>query len=251
MAAHLFTIESLFWLAFLLLVTVFIIALIQELEFYKSNSASSPKSLSSSHAPDLLSEETDGMISDAVIMCLDLRGFTKWSKNKHPKDIIIMLNLFFDTVGNAIYSEKGWIVQYVGDSLIAVFGIKDSPKEGSRAAISSVKKIYKRVARLNKRLSKKLPAPLRVGIGLHYGPIVIGQIGHKENASLSIMGKAVKTAIRLEELTTEKKAQIIMSENMLKHLSIKPENFKTEFVVLRDEDIPMEVMCFESVRDLP
>jgi adenylate cyclase len=149
-----------------------------------------------------------------AVLFADLRGFTRMAERKLPYDTVYILNRYFEAVGKAITSAGGTTNQFTGDGVMALFGIKDGPEVGCRQALAAVGLIVQEMARLSSDLAHDLPEPLRVGIGIHVGPAVIGRMGWKETSYLTAVGDTVHVAARLEQATKDYGAELIVSEDV-------------------------------------
>ena len=155
---------------------------------------------------------TYGSDREICIMFTDLRAFTKMSEKKLPFDIVFILNQYFKLMGQIIENNGGYLDKFIGDGTMALFGIEEGPKEGSRNAINAATKMNDELKKLNESLINDLPFPLKMGIGIHTGNVIIGKMGYKHAKNLTAVGDAVNTASRLESLTKELKSQIIISK---------------------------------------
>ena len=155
---------------------------------------------------------TYGSDREICILFADLRAFTKMSEKKLPFDIVFILNQYFKLMGQIIENNGGYLDKFIGDGTMALFGIEEGPKEGSRNAINAATKMNDILNKLNESLINDLPFPLKMGIGIHTGNVIIGKMGYKHAKNLTAVGDAVNTASRLESLTKELKSQIIISK---------------------------------------
>ena len=155
---------------------------------------------------------TYGSDREICILFADLRAFTKMSEKKLPFDIVFILNQYFKLMGQIIENNGGYLDKFIGDGTMALFGIEEGPKEGSRNAINAATKMNHELKKLNESLINDLPFPLKMGIGIHTGNVIIGKMGYKHAKNLTAVGDAVNTASRLESLTKELKSQIIISK---------------------------------------
>lgn len=183
-----------------------------------------------------------GVEKTVAIMFLDVRGFTKLSDRQLPYDVVFLLNRFFGAIGEAIASEDGWIDKYMGDGLLAVFGRDSGPDTGCRAALAAAAKIDAALDRLNAELESEAHPKLRIGIGLHVGQLVIGRIGHPDSASLTVIGRAVNVASRLEALSKEKGCQLVVSGDLARTASLQVKGIPTEHVTVRGASEALEVL---------
>ena len=157
---------------------------------------------------------------EIVILFADLRDFTKFSEQKLPYDVVFVLNRYFASMGSAVSDAGGHLDKFIGDGVMALFGVDQPVSEAARQALTAAKLMAQRLDELNESLSTELNEPLRIGIGLHVGPAIIGEMGYEKATSLTAVGDSVNTASRLETMTKEFKAQLVVSEAVAHSASI-------------------------------
>jgi adenylate cyclase len=172
--------------------------------------------LAPSVAPEnaLDADVRQGRERELAVLFADLRGFTRMAENKLPYDVVFFLNRYFETVGTAITRAGGVTNQFTGDGVMALFGIEDGPAAGCRQALAAARAMVEGMAALNAELAGDLPAPLRIGIGVHVGPAVVGRMGWGESFYLTAVGDTVHVAARLEQATKDHEAELVVSEEV-------------------------------------
>ena len=197
-------------------------------------------------APDTNFKETateqkyiHGSDKEICIMFTDLRAFTKISEKKLPYDVVFILNQYFKLMGEIIENKGGYLDKFIGDGTMALFGIEEGPKEGSQKAIMAAFQMIDELKKLNERLIHDLPFPLKMGIGIHSGNVIIGKMGYKHSKNLTAVGDAVNTASRLESLTKEFKCQLIISKYTyeLSDYNFNPMEEEPVKIIGRDEKL--------------
>jgi adenylate cyclase len=148
-----------------------------------------------------------------AVMFADLRGFTALSESKLPYDVVFLLNRYFAEMGAAIEGAGGRLDKFVGDGIVALFGVESGAGPGTRAALAAASAMAKRLDGLNRALAHDLKAPLRIGIGIHAGPAIVGEMGYAQARQFTAIGDTVNTASRLEALTKEFGAELLVSED--------------------------------------
>lgn len=148
---------------------------------------------------------------DIAVMFADLRGFTKLSESKLPFDVVFMLNQYFQSMGTAIEESGGYIDKFIGDGIMALFGTGKESGNGPDQALAAAREMSVRLKKMNDHLKNDLSAPLRLGIGIHYGPAIVGTMGHGAATQVTAIGDTVNTAARLEALTKEQGVQLLVS----------------------------------------
>ncbi|SON55491.1 Adenylate cyclase 1 [Hartmannibacter diazotrophicus] len=150
-----------------------------------------------------------------AVMFADLRGFTTLSESKLPYDVVFLLNRFAREMAEAVEQNGGHVDKFLGDGIMALFGLSGSADEAARGALKAAQEMERRLVRLNKSIATELPTPLRMGIGLHAGPVIVGEIGYGRATSFTAIGDVVNTASRLEAATKELDATVVVSEALL------------------------------------
>lgn len=147
----------------------------------------------------------------AVMFC-DLRNFTRFAAAQLPHDVVYVLNRFFREACEPVLENGGYIDKYIGDGFLAIFGLhKTDPKEFCLDASRAAARIPARVRDLNLFLQEAFDETFDFGIGLHYGPAVVGQTGHPLKMQLTVLGDTVNIASRVESRTKHTKSRILAS----------------------------------------
>jgi adenylate cyclase len=147
-----------------------------------------------------------------AIMFVDIRQSTALVEKRLPFDVVFLLNHFFDAVAGAVVEAGGAPNQFVGDGMMAIFGMRCEPDEACRQALAAVQLIDHRLAEMNRALADELLEPIRIGIGLHAGTVILGEIGYRERFLLTAIGDVVHVAARLQDLTKEFNCQLLVSD---------------------------------------
>ncbi len=192
-----------------------------------------------------MSGDEAGVERTLAVLFLDIRGFTTLSEKRLPYDTVFLLNRFFGEIGEVLNTSGGWIDKYLGDGLMALFGINQPVDVACRAALSAAMAIDASLERLNRELESELPAPLKIGIGLHVGPLVLGRIGHRSSAATTVIGPVVNAASRLEGLTKEHGVQIVASAALCRQAGLSDGAFSATDVTVRGTLEPIEVFLIE------
>ena len=161
--------------------------------------------------PDYL----QGRELDIAVLFADLRGFTQLSEHRLPYDVVFILNRYFAEMGAAIEGAGGRIDKFIGDGIMALFGVESGPAEGSRRALAAARAMSERLAELNASLEGDLEEPLRIGIGIHLGAAIVGEMGYGQARGVTAVGDTVNTASRLEALTKRHGAQLLVSQSLV------------------------------------
>ncbi|MEM6303954.1 MAG: adenylate/guanylate cyclase domain-containing protein [Pseudomonadota bacterium] len=155
-----------------------------------------------------------------AILFLDMRGFTARTDGQLPYDVVFLLNRFFDRIVPPIRAAGGTVDKYMGDGLMALFET-ESPASSARAALAAVTGIGAALERFNADLAAEGSAPVAVGIGVHLGNVVLGEIGASGQAARTLIGDAVNTASRLESQTKTLAVEALLSLELLEAAGIE------------------------------
>jgi len=191
-----------------------------------------------------------GHESEVVVLFADLRGFTRMAEHKLPYDVVFFLNRYFAAVGTAITGAGGITNQFTGDGVMALFGIDDGPAVGSRQALAAAQAMIESMTRLNAELAGELKAPLRIGIGIHAGPGVVGWMGWGESFYLTAVGDTVHVAARLEQATKDYQAELVVSEDVARLARLDLAAFPAHRIAVRNRTEPVAIRVITRVADL-
>ncbi len=157
-------------------------------------------------------DHTQGSDQIIAVLFADLRSFTQFAEKRLPYDVVFVLNRYFNAMGMAIAEAGGHLDKFIGDGVMALFGTGGDPANGARMALNAARNMALKLAELNETLKHELETPLRIGIGIHAGHAIIGEMGYERATTLTAIGDTVNTASRLESMTKEVKAQLVVSE---------------------------------------
>ena len=146
---------------------------------------------------------------EVCVMFLDIRNFTGFSETKTAAEVVDYLNVVFESTIDAVVRHHGIVNKFLGDGFMAVFGAPIADGNASRAAVEAAVEIVERIADL---VAKGQLPPTRVGIGLHTGMVVVGNIGSTQRKEYTVIGDVVNVASRIEALNKDLGSQILASD---------------------------------------
>lgn len=161
--------------------------------------------------------EADGMERDVVVFFSDLRGFTAFTESRLPYDVVFVLNQYFRSMGKIIEEHNGRIDKFIGDGIMAIFGLNEPMEEAARHALAAAYKMHGQLKLMNEFLAAELKSPLELRIGLHAGAAIVGELGYGSAAHFTAIGDVVNTASRLEHANKKLKTWLLVSESVLRH----------------------------------
>jgi adenylate cyclase len=197
------------------------------------------------------SSHLQGHEKEIAILFADLRGFTSISEKKLPYDIVFVLNRYFAAMGQAVEQAGGHVDKFIGDGVMALFGIDSGPTQGSTQALVAARAMGKVLEDLNQTLTHDLDQPLRIGIGIHVGPAIVGEMGYARAVSLTAIGDTVNTASRLEGLAKEFMVELVVSEPVAEAAHVDLSGFPMELVEIRGRRERLAVRAIERAVSVP
>jgi len=185
-----------------------------------------------------------------AILFADIRGFTSISEGRLPYDVVFLLNRYFRATGQAIEAAGGRVDKFIGDGVMAIFGLGKEPQAACRQAVDAARRMGEALADLNEALSGDLGQPLRIGIGLHAGPTIVGEMGYERTTHLTAIGDTVNIASRLETLTKEFAAELVVSQELLDRAGIDLSVYESHDVEIRGRQGRLTVRAVKKVVEL-
>ena len=155
---------------------------------------------------------------DVSILFQDIRGFTSLSERLDPTVLLGLLNQFFTEVVAAVEAEGGVVKQFLGDGVMALFGAPQPYPDHAERAVRAALGIVDRLKGLNETLREQGIGPLEIGVGIHTGAVIAGLIGPDNRVEYGVVGDAVNLASRVESLTREMEATILVSGDVAAQL---------------------------------
>ena len=184
------------------------------------------RSFSGAVSPVVMHEILSGQLSPGLggerkyvcVLFADIRGFTTLSESLAPEAVITLLNRYFDRVVDQIHHQEGAVVCFMGDGIMAIFGAPKRLPNPCEAALAAAKGMQSEVVTLNETLVREGAAPIQIGVGLHAGDAVIGQVGSSGRHDYTAIGDVTNVASRLEGLTKDVGFQIVCSKDVFEAL---------------------------------
>jgi adenylate cyclase len=192
-----------------------------------------------------------GSEREIAILFADIRGFTALAEGRLPYDVVFVLNRYFSAMGRAIESAGGRVDKFIGDGVMALFGIGRGAQTGCREALAAARLMSERLAELNLSLRVELDRPLRIGIGIHCGPVIVGEMGYGKAAAITAIGDAVNTASRLEALTKDYDCELVVSDETVARAGLDFSEFPRHEIEIRGKREMLAVTTFDRAADLP
>jgi adenylate cyclase len=188
-----------------------------------------------------------------AVMMVDMRGATQLAAARLPYDNVFILGRFIAAISSAVLDAGGVPNQFLGDGVLAIFGLQCDARLACRQAVAAVALVARNIRQLNAALVHELPAPIDFGVGLHCGQAVVGEIGFRDHVAFTALGDAPNTASRLEALTRDLSCQAIVSDDVLSHAGMIDDMLALEshLASLRGRTEPVAVrLIYEIEREL-
>ena len=147
-----------------------------------------------------------------AVLFVDIIGFTRMAECMPPETVVAMLREFHDRMTAQIFAYGGTVEKYIGDAIFAVFGLPNAAPDDAGNALCCAVKMIAALDDWNQEPSRTSEPPLAIGIGLNFGPAVIGDVGSQHSLSFTVIGDTVNTASRLQMLTRSLDTPLVASD---------------------------------------
>jgi len=144
------------------------------------------------------------------VLFADLVGFTALAEDMAPEEVMALLRDFHGRMEDQVFRHGGCLEKFIGDALLATFGVPDVGTRDATDALDCARGMLAALASWNRERAGRL-APLRMGVGVHYGQVVLGDIGSARSMAFATVGDTINVASRLQALTRELGATIVAS----------------------------------------
>tara|TARA_Y100000768_G_scaffold212868_1_gene160413 strand:+ start:4955 stop:6730 length:1776 start_codon:yes stop_codon:yes gene_type:complete len=165
---------------------------------------------------DMLSGEVNlrGSSKDVVVFFSDIRSFTKYSESRSAEEVVSMLNEYMDVMVKCIYKHNGIVDKFVGDAIMAVWGVPTASELDVKNAVNACLDMRVELEKLNQNRIKRGEDPIMIGMGLNYGKVISGTVGSEDRMEYTVIGDTVNTAARIEASTKSFGTDLLISENV-------------------------------------
>lgn len=153
-----------------------------------------------------------GRRREISVLFSDIRGFTTLSERLRPEEVGAMLNEYFSAVVDVVFAHGGTVDKFVGDAIVALFNAPLDQPDHAQRAVSTARAMQEVAATLASRWAAQGKPALRIGIGVHTGPAVVGSFGSERRSDYTAIGDTMNVASRLEGLSKDLGCSIVISE---------------------------------------
>ena len=185
-----------------------------------------------------------------VSMFVDMRGSTRLAEKRLPFDTVFIVNRFLGAVSQAVIESGGRPNQFVGDGMLALFGLTASRRDACRQALRAAAMIAANVDELNRFLSHDLREPIRFGVGIHGGEVIVGDIGYRDHMVFTALGDAVNVAARLQDMTKALTCEVVVSDEVRATAGLAADALPQHEVAIRGRNEPMIVRSVTEAKTL-
>lgn len=156
-----------------------------------------------------------GERQSVAVLFSDLRGFTTYAESLDPEDIVEQLNAYMSVMVDTITQHQGIVDKFMGDGIMAVFGAPIPSEDDADQAIGCAIAMMQAIEDHNQEREAHGLPKLRHGIGVHYGPVIAGNVGTAQRAAYTVIGDTVNLASRLETATKKFDVDLLVSEETI------------------------------------
>src|ERR1700722_10989863 len=165
-----------------------------------------------------------GRRETVAVLFADIVAFTQMAELMAPEDVLAMLREFHTRMTAQIFASGGTVDQYMGDGIFAVFGAPAASPNDAASALNCAEMMLETLELWNREREEKGDARLDIGIGLNYGPVVLGDVGSEHGMSFTAIGDTVNTSARLQVLTRSLKTQLVVGDAVVRAIeALSPE----------------------------
>lgn len=181
-----------------------------------------------------------------TVLIADIRNFTAMTERLSPEDLMRSLNVFFERMIEAIFAHRGTLDKFLGDGLLAVFGAPLHDAEHQKMAVFAAEAMLKASRRLRAEMRIRYKVDWRIGIGLHTGWAVVGNIGSQQRMEYTAIGDAVNAASRIEGLNKQYHTEILISGAVVEAVGDAFAFREVDSVQLRGTSQPIKLYTFDT-----
>jgi adenylate cyclase len=204
-----------------------------------------------------------GLEREIAVLFADLRDFTRLAEHKLPFDVVFILNRYFEAMGREIESAGGHVDKFIGDGVMALFGAvpargmadnreaSETPARAARAAVEAARRMSLGLRDLNASLAHDLERPLRLGIGIHLGPVILGEMGYGRATGLTAIGDTVNLASRIEALCKPYGAELVISAHAAEAAGLARETWRRDSAMVPGRGGAIDVIIVPDAAHLP
>jgi adenylate cyclase len=183
-----------------------------------------------------------GRERDVAILFVDLRRWSGLAERQWPFDLAYVLDRYFATVGAAVRESGGVPNQFIGDSVMAIFGLETDLPTACRQALHATRLIGERMDAWSEGFEAQFGQRLAFGMGLHAGRAAVGEVGYLETTTFTAIGEVVNTASRLQDHTKTTASRLVLSHFAATQAGVQDTMGPVEMLTVRGRSEPLAVL---------
>jgi adenylate cyclase len=182
-----------------------------------------------------------GQRKTVTILLSDIRGFTALAEQLQPEALVQFLNSYFSAMIDIIFEHEGTLDKFMGDAILALFGAPVSRDDDAFRAVKTAIAMQRKLRELNDAWRTDGKPNIRIGIGISTGEVVAGNIGSEKRMEYTVIGQDVNYAQRIEALTKELPADILISESTYEQVKTRVTAQEFEPLIIKGKREPIKV----------
>ncbi len=194
-----------------------------------------------------LSIEKGGKLHEVTMLYSDIRGFTAMSERKAPREVVVMLNEYFEVMVDVLFRWEGTLDKFVGDEIIGLFGAPIDLPDAPFKAVACALDMQKALREFNRTRAAENLEPIKIGIGVNTGPVVTGAIGSSKALQYTAIGDAMNTASRL--CSAAKAGQLIISESTMQKVAARVHAVDLPSIQVKGKTDPLRIFNIVGLRE--
>lgn len=156
-----------------------------------------------------------GRRQDVSVLFIDVVGFTRMAETASPEQLLALLRSFHKRMERLIFRHNGAILGFIGDAIMVAFGVPETSQRDPVDALACARAMLEEVAEWNAKRNEAGKFAVEVGIGLHCGPVIVGDVGSERSMAFTVIGDTVNVGNRLEKLTRTLKCALVVSNDLV------------------------------------
>lgn len=201
------------------------IAYVRDLDLQRATAERARTNLARYFSPNLVEmladrDEPLGPVrrETVAVLFVDIVGFTRMAETMPPEQVVTLLREFHERMASQIFRCGGTVEKYIGDEIFAVFGLLKAEADDSASALRCANGMLETLDTWNAERTGRGEPALSIGIGLNYGPAVMGDVGSDQGLSFTVIGDTVNTASRLQSLTRELGTPLVVADALISNI---------------------------------
>jgi adenylate cyclase len=196
-------------------------------------------------------------VQPAAVLFADMVGFTAISERLGPEALLALLRDFHGRLARVAFAHDGTVDKYIGDAIMVHFGTPRTQRDDPARALACAGAMISEIQRWNAERVKAGDLPISIGIGVHYGEVLVGNIGDAQRPEYAVLGDTVNVASRLERLTRETGAPLVVSDDLVSAVrgcGVEPATLlaglcRDQARTVRGRREPVAIWCLAAMTD--